>query len=179
MPAFTTDESGAQRLDWAILRDGGVHLYRRPEILNEDRDWLESNGYRLISFDCAEWGSAAEMHRSLKEKLSFPDYYGNNLDALDECVCDDHAIPNSGGLVLVLNHYDQFVKSVDGGKPSEEGVAGAVLDAFARAIRHQMLFGKRLMLLVQSDDPLTDFGALGGVRATWNSREWLNKNRGL
>jgi hypothetical protein len=42
-----------------------------------------------------------------------------------------------------------------------------------------MLFGKRLIILVQSDDPLIVFDGLGGVRATWNSREWLNKNRGV
>ncbi len=119
------------------------------------------------------------MHHSFKEKLSFPDYYGNNLNALDECVCDDLAIPDSGGLVIVLNHFDQFVKSVDSGKPRGQGVGDAMLDAFARAIRYQMLFGKRLMLLVQAEDPLTDFGDLGGVRAMWNSREWLNKDRGL
>jgi RNAse (barnase) inhibitor barstar len=179
MTAFTPDESNAQRLDWAILRDGGVHLYWRPEILDEDRSWLESNGYRIVTFDCAEWDSALEMHRSLKEKLSFPDYYRSNLDALDECVCDDLVIPDEGRLVLVLNHYDQLVKSVDGGKSMSQGVANAVLDVFARAIRYQMLFGKRLIALVQSDDPLLEFAGLDAVRAAWNSREWLNKNRGL
>jgi RNAse (barnase) inhibitor barstar len=179
MAPFTADDANAQRLDWAILRDGGVYLYRRPEFLDEDRGWLESNDYRLIWFDCAEWGSESEMHRALKEGLSFPDYYGNNLNAFDECVRDDLAIPDPGGLVLVLNHYDRFAKSVDVGTPKGQGVADAILDAFARAIRRHMLFGKRLIILVQSDDPLIVFDGLGGVRATWNSREWLNKNRGL
>lgn len=27
-------------------------------------------------------------HRELKESLSFPDYYGENLDALNDCLCE-------------------------------------------------------------------------------------------
>ena len=88
-------------------------------------------------------------------------------------------VPDHGGLVLVLNHYDQFVKSVGAGTSRGQGVAEAMLDVFARAIRYHMLFGKRLIILVQSDDPRIHFDGLGGVSAMWNSREWLNKNRGL
>ena len=42
-----------------------------------------------------------------------------------------------------------------------------------------LLTGKRLIILVQSDDPCMEFNQLGGVSAEWNRREWLNKDRGL
>jgi len=40
-------------------------------------------------------GSMTEIHRLLAEQLSFPDWYGNNLDALHDClteVCEETVI---------------------------------------------------------------------------------------
>lgn len=162
MAIFKPAEVNDQQLDWIILRDGGVQLYWRDEILSDDLRWLKSNGYKIIFFDAAEWRSGSEwesqrrMHESLKDKLSFPDYYGENLDALDECIVDDLVVPDNGGLALVLNHYDP--------------IAEMVLNIFARAVRHHLLFGRRLLLLVQSDDPTIQFESLGGIAAGWNSR---------
>jgi RNAse (barnase) inhibitor barstar len=119
------------------------------------------------------------MHESLKAQLSFPDYYGKNLNALDECVLDDLVVPDSGGLALVLNHYDRFYKPVLNRASDEGSTAAVVLSIFTKAVRYHMLFGRRLLILVQSDDPTIEFGRLGGAAAWWNHREWLNKNRGL
>ena len=148
-------------------------------------NWLKSNGYRIVFFEAAEWQSASDwesehlMHESLKAHLSFPDSYGKNLDALDECMLDDLVVPDSGGLALVLNHYDRFFKPVHNRASDETSTAKVVLSIFAKAVRYHMLFGRRLLILVQSDDPKIEFGRLGGVAASWNHREWLNKNRGL
>jgi hypothetical protein len=116
MAVFSTnDEVNDQRLDWVILRDGGVVLYWRAEILAYDLKWLESNGYRIASFETADWLSESQLHESLKAELSFPAYYGDNLNALDECMWDDLVVPDAGGLVLVLNQYDRFAKADIGG----------------------------------------------------------------
>ena len=40
----------------------------------------------MIILDGARMDSRAELHAELKEKLSLPDYYGNNLDALNDCL---------------------------------------------------------------------------------------------
>jgi Barstar (barnase inhibitor) len=119
------------------------------------------------------------MHESLKAHLSFPDYYGNNLNALDECMSDDLVVPDSGGLALVLNHYDHIFKPAPSLASEGRGTAEVVLSIFADAVRYHMLFGRRLLILVQSDDPKIEFGRLGGVATGWNRREWLNSSRGL
>ena len=185
MANFKANEVNDEQRDWIVLRDGAICLYWRQEILADDVDWLKSNGYRIISFDAAEWQSPSGweserlMHESLKAQLSFPDYYGKNLNALDECMLDDLVVPDSGGLVLVLNHYDLFFKPVQNPVSDGSSTAEVVLSIFARAVRYHMLFGRRLLILVQSDDPGIQFGRLGGDAAMWNHREWLNENRGL
>lgn len=185
MANFKADEVNDEQRDWIVLRDGGVCLYWRQEILMEDVDWLKSNGYKIIFFDAAEWQSASDwetenlMHESLKARLSFPEYYGKNLDALDECIQDDLVVPDQGGLALVLNHYDLFFKPLQNPISPERSTAEIVLSIFAEAVRYHMLFGRRLLILMQSDDPKIELGRLGGVGAMWNHREWLNKSRGL
>jgi RNAse (barnase) inhibitor barstar len=179
MAVFSANEVIDQRLDWTVLRDGGVALYWRSEILADDLHWFGSNGYRIVSFETAAWLTEERMHDSLKADLSFPEYYGKNLNALDECMWDDLAVHDVGGLVLVLNHYDSFAKAdLDAGSSGKK-TSDVVLDIFARATRYHMLFGRRLITLVQSDDPQIRFDRLGGASATWNWREWLNKNRGI
>lgn len=42
----------------------------------------------MIALDAAQMGSRKEAHRYLQQQLSFPDYYGYNLDALYDCLTD-------------------------------------------------------------------------------------------
>src|ERR1700756_5527355 len=119
------------------------------------------------------------MHDSLKSGLSFPDYYGRNLDALNDCMWEDVVIPDQGGLVLVLRRYDQFAKAVQIDTADARSFAEIVLHVFARAVRYHLLFGHRLIIVVQSDNPRIRFDNLAPVFADWNPREWLAQNRGL
>lgn len=40
----------------------------------------------MIVLDGARMDSRAGLHAQLREKLSLPDYYGGNLDALNDCL---------------------------------------------------------------------------------------------
>ena len=179
MAVFSANEVTDQQLDWTILRDGGVALYWRLEVLAKDLDWLRTNGYSVVEFDASEWHSEEQMHDSLKSSLAFPDYYGSNLDALHECMWDDLVVPETGGLVLVLRRYDQFAKAIQFNARNGRIFAEIALDILARAIRYHMLFGRRLIVVMQSDDPRIALGRLAAFHADWNPREWLAKNRGL
>ena len=110
----------------------------------------------------------------MSEKLSFPSYFGKNLNALDE-VMSDLDVPAAGGLALVFLRYDEFAH----GAGAAHGLAEVVLNIASRTSYEFLLTGRRFVTLVQSDDPHLSFPKLGGRAPSWNWREWLNKDRGL
>ena len=104
------------RLDCSILLDGGIALYCRHEYLREDTAWFRRQGYRVFSFDCQQWSSSEAMHAELQRVLSLPVWYDKNLNALNDCLrSEDIAVPDVGGVVLVLNRFDAFADSPSGG----------------------------------------------------------------
>ena len=178
MATFDAQEQKKETLDWRILRDGGIALYWRREYLDQDLEWFRKQNYQIYSFDCEKWASGG-MHADFQRTLSFPSYYGSNLDALDDCL-EDLSVPERGGTVMVLNRLDAFRESHGATLlPSGRTEAEIVLDILARASRYFLLTSRRFLTLVQSDDPRIQFDRLGGIAAIWNWRESLNKNRGL
>lgn len=177
MASFRDDEAG-NALDWAILRDGGIALYRNREWLDGDLQLLSVRGYIVHRFECSDWTSEEIMHTSLAAALEFPHYYGKNLNALDECLAELN-VPNEGGMAVVLESYDRFLDGAGGVTPGRRELATTVLDILASASRFYLLTGRRFIILVQSDDPRLHFEGLGCVATHWNWREWTQKNRGL
>ncbi|MFZ0520546.1 MAG: barstar family protein [Candidatus Acidiferrales bacterium] len=179
MAAFTRQDRFGGRIDWNILRDGGVALYWRRDIFNEDVGWFLQQNYQVFSFDCARWASSQEMHADFRRTLSFPAYYGMNLDAFNDCL-SDLAVPEAGGIAL---SFTQFEKYADGlgadlmvsGRPEAE----VVINILANASRYFLLTGSRLLSLIQTNDVQTRYDKLGCISAQWNRREWANKDRGL
>src|SRR5690349_4268924 len=97
MPSFS--ENDLERLDYRLLQNGFVSLYHSEQILSEDIKSLQDLGYDLKKIDCSSWQSEDDLHRSLARELDFPDYYGHNLNALNDCL-SDLPIPSKGGLVI-------------------------------------------------------------------------------
>jgi hypothetical protein len=110
------------------------------------------------------------LHRDIAAALHFPDYYGRNLDALNDCMRDIEPAEESTGFVLVFTGYDRFADSC----PYD---AQVVLDIFASHARHAALFGQRMICLVQSDDPDIEFKPVGAEPVMWNNTEWLVAKR--
>ena len=171
MAIFRNEPEDFQRLDWDLLQNGAVSLYFQPQVLAADVDWLKDHEYRVDTFDCSLWVDQSEMHQAFAYQLEFPNYYGRNLDALNDCM-SDLEIRDHSGRALVFNRYDSFAAKFP-------HVAWSVLNIMESNSRNLLLFGKRLIILVQSDDPAISFEPVGGRGVGWNRREWLNRSRGL
>ena len=163
-------ENDMERLDWHLMQNGAVTLYFQTAILEEDVAWLRVHGYQIETIDCRDVaGFQCQISRVLKFKEQFGyDEWTGNLNALN----DAFGIDFEGGLVLCFLRYDLL-------KAAKPEFAQGVLDILESNSRDHLLFGRRLLALVQSNDPKIQFEPLGARAAGWNRREWLNENRGL
>jgi hypothetical protein len=177
MPFFNNTADDWQRLDWQILRDGGIQLYWRREYLAEDTQWLAEHDYDVFEFACETWLSQDGMFSDFARVLRLPEWFGRNFDALDECIAD-LPLTECRGAVIVLARFDSYATGA-GSAPMQrvKTEAELVLDIIASASRFHLLNGNRLIALVQTNDPKLPFGALGGAIPQWNRREWLDANR--
>jgi Barstar (barnase inhibitor) len=173
MAAFSDDKwkDESQRLDYRLMQNGPVVLYHRRELLEQDAEWLLANDYRIDRIDASRWQSEQGALDSLARSLEFPDHFGRNVNALNDCL-GDIAISEQGGRALILEKYDAALRRLG-------SFAWNVLDVFAGRSRGHLLWGRRLIGIIQSDDPRLELAPVGASPVTWNHREWLNKNRGL
>jgi hypothetical protein len=132
-------------------------------------------GYVVINLDPSSWRSVSDLHRDVASAFEFPSYYGQNLDALNDCLSDvglfEYGAHESGaGTLLVVRGLESFV-SLD--RRSAEAFA----DIFANQARIVALIGHRMLLLVQTNDPDLRLPKVGACQITWNPAEWLDFKR--
>jgi RNAse (barnase) inhibitor barstar len=170
MSFFNNKQEYWQRLDFNILKNGAIHLYHRPEILAADIAWFKENNYRIFSFDCAAWLTIDKFRDDMTRNLNL-EFYGNNLDAFNDCLCGLD-IPEDSGFILQFLRYDLFAKRLP-------KAAQVILDIIEVNSRRYLLMDQRLIALVQSNDPAIQFETVGACSVSWNRKEWFRKSRGL
>ena len=72
---------------------------------------------REITLDCTKITDKAELHKVIADTLEFPDWYGNNLDALYDCltgISDDICIIVEGleAMMEKLGNYASSFRKV-------------------------------------------------------------------
>ena len=174
MPVFPRDLASPQ-LDFFLMRDSVVTLFWREDLFDEALSELRNLGYKVITLESEVFPDVEALLVAIGRALNFPDYFGRNLDALNDCLRDvatfDYGSdPDSTGTVMSFRHYDRIVKLGRDG-------AEAILDIFTDRARDGLLFGHRMMVLVQTDDPNLSLGPLGAQHAQWNEQEWMDITR--
>ena len=167
MAFFNKSEDQHGRLDWQILQNGWTSLYFNTELLNTAIQWFEKENYKVLILDCIQWTSKDDILKGIGKELNFPDYYGKNLSALNDCLWDIEIAKS--GLVVVFTSFDLIDKEL----------AYDLLDIFATNSRSHFLFGDRLITLVQVNDAHYHCEPVGANPVLWNPKEWLNSSRGI
>ena len=152
-----------------------VTKFRRRAVLENAVTAMVQLGYRVTRLDAASWKTPEDLHDGISRVLDFPDYYGRNFDALNDCLSDVAAqsygwSPEDTGLILVIDNIDKFWAA-------EREAAFVLLDVFSLNAQGAALFGNRLACLVRSDDAWFEPMPIGASSALWNRAEWLNSNR--
>jgi RNAse (barnase) inhibitor barstar len=169
--AFGDLATDRERLDWQLFQNGGVVLYHKQPVLAEHAAWLVREGYQLRELDAYGWNDARAFHDDAKRVFAFPSHYANNLASLVDAL-GELEIPAGGAVAVQMRRYDRFAKA-------ESHLAWSVLDALETTSRRLLLTGRRLLTLVQSDDPRIKFERVGAMPVNWNPREWLEADRGI
>lgn len=144
------DVAGASGVgvDHRFARDPRLTAFRRAAALARAIEQLRGRGYDVRETDAGRWADEQGMHRDLAALLDFPDYYGRNLDALNDCM-GEVATGAYGvrvgatGLGLVLWHFDAFAV---GHRRAASQLLDIVTAGAAEAARHD----RQLLCLVQS-----------------------------
>lgn len=71
--------------------------------------------------DCSQIQTKEDLHRIFREVLGFPEWYGNNLDALHDCLTE------ISGKVRLLDWDAAEVRLGDYGKKAKKVIAAAAL----------------------------------------------------
>ncbi len=157
------------RLDWTLMERGAVALYHKPSILSADLAWFRQQKYVVRELEAAAWSTPQAFHADVKRVLGFPSHYAPNLMSWVDCL-GELEVPDDGGLVIAFRGYDVFAKA-------QPQLAQTILDSIESTSRRFLLTGRRLLALVQSNDPRIRFERVGAMPVTWNPREWLDADR--
>ena len=146
MPAFENSPESWQRTDWPLLQNGFVTLFWAQTLFTATKSQLREDGYQLFELDTSAWNSTDTALLSLATALSFPDYFGRNLNALVDCLRDvatfDYGSDaDSTGTVIALDNFDEFARHTD------MNLAWTLLDVFAATARLAILIGHRASCL--------------------------------
>ncbi len=159
----------SSRLDWKLMERGAIALYHKTSVLSADLAWFRQERYVIRELDAGGWSTPQAFHADAKRVLAFPPHYAPNLMAWVDCLAEID-VPDESGLVLVFRGYDAFAKA-------QPQFAHTILDSIESTSRRFLLTGRRLLALVQSNDPRIRFERVGAMPVTWNPREWLDADR--
>ncbi len=170
MTVFSRDWS-QERLDYRLLQFGPMSLYYDRQKLSDDIAELETLGYRLRQLDVGRLADPGAFQGAIAALLEFPDFYGRNLDAFNDCISQipydwDH------DLLLVLGSFDRFYAR-------HRDFAQGVLDIMWSNAFQGQLVGFTMLTLIQSDDPRLHLSNVAPRTIYWNPREFLDSSRGL
>ncbi|MEZ0243973.1 MAG: hypothetical protein ACAH11_11405, partial [Sphingomonas sp.] len=152
------DDMDWSRADWRLLQNGAINLFWQPHIFAKAQQSLSELGYDAPAIYCAEgWDSVQRQFSSLLkwgEQFGYPHWNGNP-NAFDDGLIDFPFGP-SKRCALTLSAFQHLVAE-------DPQASRNLLDSLATYARYHLLFGRILIVLVQTDDNRFTCTDLGGT----------------
>lgn len=73
-------------------------------------NYYTEHNIRYVFINGSACTQIAGVYKTLQQQLSIPDYFGNNLDALEEVLSDLEWIPEAKIKIIIANHADLLSK---------------------------------------------------------------------
>lgn len=172
MVVFNDDARATDREDFLLLHYGHLHLFRNAWALSRLVTDLAGLGYEIVEVDAASCDGADSLRDAVIGAIDdWPRDYGRGSwpgfnDGLMDCLLT----AERRLVVLVLNGLDQA-------RAQDDASVLVLLDLLASIARWHLLFGRRLICLIETDDTELDIGALGGERLGWSRHEFRLAHR--
>ncbi len=150
----------------SLILNGSIVIFKKASILEKHITNISKEGFDIYLFDCASWDQSNCL-AELGHTLNFPDYYGGNLDAFNDCLSD--IIPDHEGFVLVFSNFDTFHEQ-------NKEIAFHILDII-QTNAWRLLVGnqKKLIAFLQSNNPELHIQSVGALPVVWNNEEWMDR----
>ncbi|MEV4630244.1 barnase inhibitor [Micromonospora sp. NPDC049523] len=164
-------ETDQHRVDYHLMMRSPVRMMHSRALLDDTVRWLREHDYHVVSVD-ASWMIASHMFRDLASALGnvCHDQWQCLSEGVAEAVADTW--DRHAGFVLVLHGFDVFVRY-------HREAAQDLLDVIAEKAWPAALLGKRVICLVQTDDPDLRLRPVGMSTPSWTDAEWSHASRGL
>jgi hypothetical protein len=133
---------------------------------------LAELGYEVIEVDAASCDGADSLRDAMIAAIdAWPSDYGRgSWPGFNDGLMDYLLTAENPLVVVVLKGLDQV-------RGKDETSVLALLDHLASIARWHLLFGRRLICLIETDDIELDTGVLGGEQPRWSRHEFRLAHR--
>lgn len=168
--AFSDDWN--ERADYALLQYGAVNLFWRKPIFEESIAELKQLNYRIVKI---QYTTMSTFREELSLGLNWENRFGyhpwnGNLDALNDGFFP-RAATNESSTAICIEDYNLLYKE-------DNKLGFTLLDIIETNSRRWLLFGHRLLALIQTNDEKFKCEGIGANIAHWNRKEWFDDRSG-
>lgn len=168
---FSSYEEAQERVDWQFLQNGSVNLFWREEIFDAAIDALEELGYKAIKLN---FQSVEKFTFDISDALKWEEHFGyypwNGVMAALEEGFEEEPFSSANDAVFCLSGFHKMMEQ-------DPYLAKYFLNILEDTSRIYLLFGKRFISLIQTNDPNFHSEPLRRRSAHWNTLEWENVSR--
>ena len=126
-------------------KPSGVHWLKQQAPVAEVAKLAKSKGMAFFHIEGKHIQKKEQFLNHVSMAMHFPDYFGHNWDAFEECITDLDWV-DADGYVIYFDHTDGFAAQ-------HESQLETVVELFADAVAYWKREGNAMLVLLSADSP--------------------------